>query len=102
MAEINIVLEPSIYAEIAEGDFSMLSNTSVTLDPISNSYSRPNPLTYYKLEVVYSKGITDPVILQNGKNSRFSCSGKGYAQIQLYIENSVGESATDYIFITVN
>lgn len=100
MAEININLIPTIHAEILEGNFTMFSNSSVTVDPLTKSYS-DNGLTDYSLDVVYSEGVYNIVILLNGKNSRISAQGQGYFQLELVINDSKGLTDNDIIIITV-
>ena len=100
MAEIGINLTGEIYAEIAEGNFTMLSNSSVTLDPLTKSYSTEG-LIYYNLSVVFTSGVTNIKVLNNGKNSRVSASGSGYFQIELVVKDNIDRIATDVIIITV-
>lgn len=100
MAEIGINLTGEIYAEIAEGSFTMLSNSSVTLDPLTRSYSTEG-LIYYNLEVVFSSGVSNIRLLNNGKNSRVSAAGTGYFQVQLTVRDNIDRTATDVIIITV-
>lgn len=101
MAEVTINLLPTIYAEIAEGDFTMQSRTSVTVDPISKSYS-DNGLIDYTLNVVYSEGVSNINILHNGKNSRISVEGQGYFQLELIVGDTKGLTANDIITVIVN
>ena len=100
MARMTVNLASAIHAEIRQGDFSMLPNTSVILDPLTKSYS-DEPLVYYNLSIVSLSGISNPVLLQNGKNSRFSASGRGTVQIKLTIEDAVGKTASHTITINV-
>jgi hypothetical protein len=100
MSNINIKLKKDIYAEII-GESSMLSNSSMILDPITNSYSELGNLEYYSLKVAELSGVYDPVLLENGKNSRFSVSGKGKVVIELLIRDDKGNTATDIITIKV-
>lgn len=101
MAELGIEFTSSIHAEIAQGNFTMLSNTSEILDPISLSYSLNGVLVYYKLSIAYSEGVSNIKLLNNGKNSRVSVADKGYFQVQLYIRDDQGLEATDLITIIV-
>lgn len=101
MAEATINLLPTIYAEIAEGDFTMQSRTSVTVDPISKSYS-DNGLTDYTLNVVYSEGVSNINILHNGKNSRVSAEGRGYFQLELLVKDTKGLTANDVVMVQVD
>jgi hypothetical protein len=100
MAQIDIDLIATIHAEIAEGNFSMQPKTSVTIDPISKSYS-DNGLTEYNLSVVYSEGVSNIVVLHNGKNSRISAEGQGYFQLELIIFDKAGLMDNDIITVTV-
>ena len=90
-----------IHAEIAEGDFSMLSNTSVTIDPLTLSYSSEG-LVRYSLDVVYSSGVNNVVVLENGKNSRVSASGRGYFHVKLIVEDTIGRTDNHVIMIKVD
>jgi hypothetical protein len=100
MAQIDIDLIATIHAEIAEGNFNMQPKTSVTVDPISKSYS-DNGLTDYSLNVVYSEGVSNIVILPNGKHSRISAEGQGYFQLELTIYDKAGLSDNHIITVTV-
>lgn len=100
MAEVTINLLPTIYAEIAEGNFTMRSKSSVTVDPISKSYS-DNGLSRYELSIVYSEGVSNIVVLHNGKNSRISAEGQGYFQLELVVEDLKGLTANHIIIVGV-
>lgn len=102
MAELNINLSAQIHAEIISNTDFIQSDTPLILDPLTKSYSDYAKLIYYDLKIVSLVGLTNPVILQNGKNSRFTASGNGTCTIELYIEDELGNSDTDTIIITVS
>jgi hypothetical protein len=101
MAELNINLSKQIQAVISGGDKSTLPYVPVILDPITESYSDYATLTYYNLTIRNIYGLENPVVLNNGKHSRFTAGGKGECEIELRIEDALGNYATDTIIITV-
>lgn len=100
MATMNVNILDDLHAEIAQGDFTMLTNTSELIDPLTKSYGT-SKLVRYRLEVLSVVGLNDFVLLHNGKNSRFSTRGVGSCQIKLTIWDEVGSIDTDLITITV-
>ena len=101
MAELNIHLVKEIKAVLL-GPTIMASNTAIVIDPLTESYSTYAPLSDYNLEVAESFGIENARILHNGKNSRFSCGGKGRVVIELSIRDKRGYTAKDTLTITVS
>ena len=101
MAEMNIILDRDIKAVLL-GPTYTLTNSSIILDPLSDSYSSYGPLVHYDIKIVEYIGIENPIILHNGKNSRFSCSGKGKVVLELTVEDNQGNTAKDTLTITVN
>lgn len=101
MATMGINLAGEIHAEIAEGNRYMLSNTSITLDPLTKSYSTIAPLVNYELIVQNVQGVKDYRLLHNGKNSRFSTAGVGSCDIKLILRDEAGNVAEDIITIIV-
>lgn len=93
MAKITIDLEAKIHAEIISQDLVM-PHSPLIIDPITNSYSEFAPLKSYRLSIVGMSGISNPSLLQNGKNSRFTAGGQGYVTIKLFIEDELGNTAT--------
>lgn len=100
MAETTINLNSGIHAELL-GPSEMVSNTSIVLDPISKSYSNYAPLKEYEISVAEFIGISDPVILHNGKNSRLSVAGSGRIVLELLIRDEKGNTDTDILTINV-
>lgn len=101
MATMKVNLSASIHAEIYTNDLFVPSNYPAILDPITRSYSDYAPLTYYNLSIVGMSGISNPVLLNNGKNSRFTASGVGTCDIKLTIEDAKGNTDTHTITIGV-
>ena len=90
-----------IHAEIKDGNRTMLSNTSIILDPLTCSYSTIGILCKYNLTIENIIGLTESVILLNGKNSRFSTNGSGSCDIKLMVEDDNNNNDTTTITITV-
>jgi hypothetical protein len=100
MADFNINYDNGIHAEILSRD-SVMSNTPLILDPVTNSYSENGELITYKLSIVDVSGVTNPTLLNNGKNSRFTASGNGTCTIELFIEDSEGNYDIDTKVINI-
>lgn len=101
MADMNINLEAGIHAEIDGGDRNTLPYTPAILDPMTKSYSTYAPLNYYNLSIRAVSGLRDAVILNNGKNSRFTAGGKGHCDVELTVEDELGNSDKHTIRIYV-
>lgn len=101
MAEFGITAGTGIVAVIAGGDKNGFEETPIILDPLSESYSGFAPLCFYELVVSNISGLTDIILLQNGKNSRFTASGSGTCDITLNIEDELGNTDSDTITITI-
>lgn len=97
---MTISLEAQIHAEIIAMDFVM-PNTPLIIDPLTNSYSDYAPLKTYRLSIIAMSGVSNPSLLQNGKNSRLTVSGQGSITIKLTIEDELGNTDTDEITINV-
>jgi hypothetical protein len=102
MAEFTITVYSGIHAEIKGGNVSGYNNIPIVLDPLSLSYSGFGAICEYDLVVSSIVGLTDIVLLKNGKNSRFSAIGPGNCQLTLTIQDEYGNSDTDTITITIN
>lgn len=98
---VTINLQAKIHAEIYTEDEIVPSNYPAILDPITKSYSDYGKLVYYRLSIIAMNGISNPVLLQNGKNSRFTASGRGTCTIELLIEDEHGNSDTDEVTINI-
>lgn len=101
MAELNISINAKIHAEIDGGDKTGMSYVPIILDPITKSYSTIAPLVYYNLSIKNVYGLINPVILTNGKNSRFTAGGTGECEVELYIRDKKGNFDTDTITIQI-
>jgi hypothetical protein len=101
MAELEINLSKQIQAVISGGDRVAYANVPVILDPITKSYSDYAPLTYYNLTIRNIYGLENPVILNNGKHSRFTAGGKGECEVELRIEDALGNYAVDTVIIEI-
>ena len=103
MAELNINLSASIYAKIVIDSLVVRPNTPIILDPITDSYTDyPDAnLISYSLDIIEREGITNTVLLENGKNSRFTSDGQGSCRIKLTIEDNLGNTATDEITLYI-
>jgi hypothetical protein len=100
MATLEILVN-GIHAEIKDGDRVMIANSSIKINPLSCSYSTLGVLNKYTLEVQNVSGLTEYSILENGKNSRFSCVGTGTCDILLTIIDDKLNEDTDTITITI-
>jgi hypothetical protein len=97
---LNIEFNNGIHAEI-KGRDTVMANTPLILDPITKSYSENGEIIMYRLSIVGMEGITNPVLLNNGKNSRFTASGSGTCTVELYIEDEEGNYDTDSLIINI-
>lgn len=101
MAELNINLNAGIHAELIVDSVDMYSNTSIVVDPITNSYSDYGKLVSYNIQVFSQVGLVALRVLENGKNSRVSSGGQGYMQLKLTVEDELGNTATAIKLINV-
>jgi len=101
MANLNINLTKLIHAEITVLDSYTFINSPLIIDPLTKSYSDYAPLVYYNLELIEVSGLENPILLENGKNSRFTAQSNGSCKIQLTIEDEQGNTDTDTITVDV-
>lgn len=99
---MNITVSSTIHAEIITEETTVVQNTPVILDPLTNSYSDMGDLVEYELFIQETTGnITYSEILNNGKNSRLIVSGRGTITVRLNIEDELGNTATTSIVLNV-
>jgi hypothetical protein len=100
MGDFNIKFEKGIHAEIVSSGIAM-SNSPLILDPVTNSYSTNGNIITYNLSIIDISGVDNPVLLNNGKNSRFTASGNGTTTVELYIEDDKGNYDTCELIIKI-
>lgn len=102
MAYFTITVGAGIHAEILGGNVSGYDYIPIVIDPLSLSYSGFGQICEYDLTISNISGLTDIILLKNGKNSRFTASGPGTCDVTLEIQDEYGNSDTDLITITIN